>query len=160
MIRSLLPALLAAVLAVSVVSGTASPASAASAASPAPAATTAAVGSAGETPVFERFALRSPRVERSAFRVVLVRRGSGERVRGATVRFEGTSAGRTFRAAGDTNARGVARWALPRRSARFRYLEATFRPRPSDTTSVQLGLCRRDGGGWRECGSGRVSPRP
>lgn len=108
---------------------------------------------AGGTPVFERFALRSPRVERSAFSVVLVRRGSGERVRGATVRFRGTSEGRTFRAARDTTARGVARWALPRRSGRFTYLEARFRPRPSDTTYVSLGLCKQDGR-WRECGAG------
>ncbi|MCH1868534.1 hypothetical protein [Nocardioides sp. CFH 31398] len=107
----------------------------------------------GGSPVFERFALRAPTVGRSAFSVVLVRRGSAERVRGATVRFRGTSGGRTYRAARDTGARGVARWSLPRRSARFTYLEARFRPRPSDTTYVSLGLCRRDGR-WRECGAG------
>jgi len=142
---SLLSLLLAAALAVGVVPG---------AAGAAPVGDDRGTPSlTGDTPVFERFALRSPRVERSSFSVVLVRRGSGERVGDATVRFRGTSAGRKFRAARDTNGRGVARWALPRRSSRFTYLEARFRPRPSDTTYVSLGLCRRDGR-WRECGAG------
>ncbi|WP_193611675.1 hypothetical protein [Nocardioides lijunqiniae] len=83
-----------------------------------------------------------------------MRRASGTPVAKAVVRFSGTrNDGTRHRARVSTNARGVARWALPVPSKRFRYLEAKYYAPGEKRTYLQLGFCRGRSG-WQECGAG------
>ena len=105
-------------------------------------------------PTWRVYAFTSPDVAPSTFRVTLVRRASGDPVRGATVRFLATRrTGGQVRARVVTGSRGVARWSLPVPSRRLRYVEATYYAPGVTDTYLRLGFCRRPAG-WRECGAG------
>ncbi|WP_137294988.1 Ig-like domain-containing protein [Nocardioides dongxiaopingii] len=109
---------------------------------------------AANPPTYEVYAFKAPAIAAAGFRVRLVRRASGAPVSGAVVRFTGVLAGGgNYRDRVTTNANGVARWALPVPSRRFRYLEAKFYARGETRTYLQLGFCR-DRGRWNECGAG------
>ncbi len=105
-------------------------------------------------PTWKTYAFASPGPRRTTLKVRLVRRASGTPVAKAVVRFSGTrNDGTRHRARVSTNARGVARWALPVPSRRFRYLEAKYYAPGDKRTYLQLGFCRGRSG-WQECGAG------